>query len=229
MASDGNRADCDLPERVMSTSWHIVIRILLSMLCGGLVGLERELTDHPAGIRTHILVTVGACVFTTMSLYGFPGFLQGDRVAAAVVTGISFIGSGAILRSRDGWVTGLTTASSLWSVAGIGMLFGTGFYVVGFVVTGIALVVLRPVDWGTDLVTPRVKIHVMPVNVTGDYADSTMSDVMGVLAEGGCCPQLIHFHRLEEGKRIDMAVLARLGARDQPAGPDGEALRRDRH
>jgi len=150
----------------MSTSLQIIIRILLAMACGGLVGLERELTDHPAGIRTHILVTVGACVFTTMSLYGFPGFLQGDRVAAAVVTGIGFIGGGAILRSRDGWVTGLTTASSLWSVAGIGMLFGTGYYVVGFRCHGHRA--CRAPDSGLGDrpgLIPRLKTHTMPMHV----------------------------------------------------------------
>src|SRR5450759_2588878 len=94
-----------------NTTWEITIRILLSLVLGGLVGMERELTDHPAGIRTHILVTVGACAFTTMSLFGFPGLLGGDRVAAAIVTGIGFRGGGAILKAKDGWVTGLTTAA----------------------------------------------------------------------------------------------------------------------
>ncbi len=196
----------------MSTSLQIIIRILLAMACGGLVGLERELTDHPAGIRTHILVTVGACVFTTMSLYGFPGFLQGDRVAAAVVTGIGFIGGGAILRSRDGWVTGLTTASSLWSVAGIGMLFGTGYYVVGFVVTGIALVVLRIVDWGTDLVSPRLKTHTMPMHVGADYSENIYSSIEKVLQENGCKLQLVHFHRHEDGNRVELGMIATLHA-----------------
>ncbi len=196
----------------MSTSLQIIIRILLAMACGGLVGLERELTDHPAGIRTHILVTVGACVFTTMSLYGFPGFLQGDRVAAAVVTGIGFIGGGAILRSRDGWVTGLTTASSLWSVAGIGMLFGTGYYVVGFVVTGIALIVLRIVDWGTDAISPRLKTHTMPIHVGAAYSESVYSNIEEVLQKNGCKPQLVHLRRHEDGGMIDLGMIATLHA-----------------
>ncbi len=195
----------------MSTSWQIVIRVLLAMLCGGLVGLQRELTDHPAGIRTHILVTVGACVFTAMSLFGFPGFPRGDRVAAAVVTGIGFIGGGAILRSRDGWVTGLTTAASLWSVAAIGMLMATGYYAVGFVVTAIDLLVLELIDRAIDVVSPKVKTHTMPVNIAGAYTDESFDDVLEVLERNGCCPQLIHFHRLEGGENIDQRLLAGLG------------------
>jgi putative Mg2+ transporter-C (MgtC) family protein len=196
----------------MSTSLQIAIRVLLATLCGGLIGLERELTDHPAGIRTHILVTVGACVFTAMSLFGFPGFLQGDRVAAAVVTGIGFIGGGAILRSRDGWVTGLTTAASLWSVAAIGMLFGTGYYAIGFVVTGIDLVVLELIDRIIDAISPRVKSRTMSLNITGGYTEKYFDEVMAVLEESECRPQLIHFRRLEDGRKMDMAVLARLTA-----------------
>jgi len=152
-----------------NTTWEITIRILLSLVLGGLVGMERELTDHPAGIRTHILVTVGACAFTTMSLFGFPGFLGGDRVAAAIVTGIGFIGGGAILKAKDGWVTGLTTAASLWSVAAVGMLVGTGFYAVGAIVTGIDLVVLEFIDWVVDKLAPKYKSRKLPVEVAGAH------------------------------------------------------------
>lgn len=196
----------------MGTSLQIVVRVSLAMLCGGLVGLERELTDHPAGIRTHILVTVGACVFTAMSLYGFPGFLQGDRVAAAVVTGIGFIGGGAILRSREGWVTGLTTAASLWSVAAVGMLFGTGFYAIGFVVTGIDLLVLELIDRLIDVVSPRLKSRSMTLNLAGSYTEGNFHEVMAILADSRCHPQLIHFKRLDDGRRIDLAVLTRITA-----------------
>ena len=197
---------------VMTTSWRIVIRILLALAFGGLVGLERELTDHPAGIRTHILVTVGACAFTTMSLFGFFGFPGGDRVAAAVVTGIGFIGGGAILKAKDGWVTGLTTAASMWSCAAIGMLVGTGFYVVGLVVTGIDLVVLELIDWIVDRIAPHYKTRKLPVRVTGQHAADNLARIMGIFRESGTGPDLIRYNRLNNGDAFDMSLVAKISA-----------------
>lgn len=195
-----------------NTTWEITIRILLSLVLGGLVGMERELTDHPAGIRTHILVTVGACAFTTMSLFGFPGFLGGDRVAAAIVTGIGFIGGGAILKAKDGWVTGLTTAASLWSVAAVGMLVGTGFYAVGAIVTGIDLVVLEFIDWVVDKLAPKYKSRKLPVEVTGAHSADSLNSVLDVLRSGGCCPELVRYNRHEDGTRFDMSLVAKIAS-----------------
>ncbi|MBU1672249.1 MAG: MgtC/SapB family protein [Actinobacteria bacterium] len=206
----------------MSTSWQIVVRILLALAAGALVGFEREITDHPAGIRTHILVTVGACAFTCMSLFGFLGFPDGDRVAAAVVTGIGFIGGGAILRSKTGWVTGLTTAASLWSCAAIGMIFGTGYYAVGFALTAIDLLVLRILDWGVDRVSPRVKSRKVALTVTGRYRDNVFGAVMELLNASGTSPELVRFSRMEEGRAVDLEVMTRLSSRsDIQALTDG--------
>ncbi|MHB8896403.1 MAG: MgtC/SapB family protein [Candidatus Geothermincolia bacterium] len=194
-------------------TWEIVIRVLVALVLGGLVGLERELTDHPAGIRTHILVTVGSCAFTAMSLYGFPGFLYGDRVAAGIIAGIGFIGGGAILKAKDGWVTGLTTAASLWSCAAIGMLAGTGFYVVAVIVTGMDLVVLEFIDWLVDKFSPRVKTRKLPVSVAGTHSPDNMNAVLGALEIGGCCPQLLRYNRLQDGRMFDMSMVAKIGAK----------------
>jgi putative Mg2+ transporter-C (MgtC) family protein len=196
-----------------NTTWEITIRILLALAFGGLVGMERELTDHPAGIRTHILVTVGACAFTTMSLFGFPGFLGGDRIAAGIVTGIGFIGGGAILKAKDGWVTGLTTAASLWSVAAIGMLVGTGFYAVAAIVTGIDLVVLEFIDWIVDKLAPKHKTRKLPVSVSGAHSSGSLDSVMEILSAGECCPELIRYNRLEEGRKFDMSLVAKITSR----------------
>jgi putative Mg2+ transporter-C (MgtC) family protein len=196
-----------------TTSLTIVIRILLALLFGGLVGLERELSDHPAGIRTHILVTVGAAAFTTMSLFGFPGFLGGDRVAAAIVTGIGFIGGGAILKAKDGWVTGLTTAASLWSCAAIGMLVGTGFYIVGLTVTIIDLVVLELIDWVADRLAPRFKSRKLPVTITGGHGTENRELIMGIFREGECAPEFIKYDRLSHGEEFSMSLVAKLSAK----------------
>lgn len=128
----------------------ICIRLISSVLLGFVVGLEREMTNKYAGLRTNILVCVGACVFTIISIYGFPmvsvtgdefGTRDTARVAAQVVTGIGFIGGGTVLR-HGATVFGLTTAATLWAVASIGMACGAGMFGVAIVTTILSIIVL---------------------------------------------------------------------------------------
>lgn len=128
----------------------IMIRIFSAMLLGFAVGLEREMTNKYAGLRTNILVCLGACVFTLISIYGFPmvsvtgeefGTRDTARVAAQVVTGIGFIGGGTVLR-HGATVFGLTTAATLWMSASIGMACGAGMYGVAILSTVVAILVL---------------------------------------------------------------------------------------
>jgi len=118
-----------------------VLRILLAFALSGILGFERERVDKPAGLRTHILVGVGSCLFTVISFTAFPG---GDpaRVAAYVVAGIGFIGAGTILQTRER-VLGITTAASLWIAAAIGMAAGVGYYVLAVIVTALSYLTLR--------------------------------------------------------------------------------------
>ena len=132
-----------------------VIRLLIALALGFSLGLERELTNKYAGLRTHILVCLGACIFTLISIYGFPTFANGDnviitnatgirdtsRVAAQIVTGIGFIGAGTVLRNGP-MVFGLTTAATLWIAASIGMACGAGMYGLAVVSTIISVAVL---------------------------------------------------------------------------------------
>jgi len=117
-------------------------RLLLAALLGAGVGYEREHADKPAGLRTHTLVSLGAALFTVVSLYGFDGVGDPARVAAQIVTGIGFLGAGAILRN-EATVKGLTTAASIWTTAAIGMAVGVGMYAMSVVTTLIVLAVLR--------------------------------------------------------------------------------------
>ncbi len=121
-------------------SWEeVTVRLLLALLLGGLVGWQREAAVKPAGFRTHILVCVGAALFTLISRYGF--FESGadpSRVASNIVVGIGFLGAGTIWRT-GGSVQGLTTAASLWTVAAIGMAAGIGYYWGAGLATGIVL------------------------------------------------------------------------------------------
>jgi putative Mg2+ transporter-C (MgtC) family protein len=132
-----------------------VLRLLLAAALGGLVGLERELKDQPAGLRTHILVSIGACLFTLVSAFGFSEVTKTraagadiTRIASQVVVGIGFLGGGTILR-HGATIRGLTTAASLWVTAAVGLAVGAGFYI-GATVTGViaiaALSLLKPVE-----------------------------------------------------------------------------------
>ena len=125
---------------------QIMIRLILATVLGGLVGLERQIHQRSAGLRTHILVSLGSCLIMLTSLYVFDIYnkitpLDPSRIAAWVITGIGFLGAGAIIREKEK-VIGLTTAASLWVVAGIGLAIGCGFYIAGFFTTVIALAVL---------------------------------------------------------------------------------------
>ena len=131
-------------------NYEIISKILISIALGFIIGLERELTNKAAGLRTHILVCLGSTVFTLISIYGFDisnihdGIrIQNDpaRIAAQILTGIGFIGGGAVLHHGVS-VSGLTTAASLWITASIGMAVGTGSYTLAISTTIIAFVVL---------------------------------------------------------------------------------------
>lgn len=109
---------------------EFLARLAMAVVLGGVIGLEREVHDKPAGFRTIILICVGACVFTIVSQAVGGLDLDTTRIAAQVVTGIGFLGAGAIIRDRQS-VFGLTTAATIWAVAAIGMAVGFGEYLLG--------------------------------------------------------------------------------------------------
>ncbi|MDG6222837.1 MAG: MgtC/SapB family protein [Candidatus Bathyarchaeota archaeon] len=118
-----------------------IIKIVLAFILGAIVGLERELSRKPAGLRTNSLVGLGAALFTILSYDAFPG---GDpsRIAAGVVVGVGFLGAGTIVKSQEK-VRGLTTAATLWTVASIGVTVGAGYYALGIVATALAYIALK--------------------------------------------------------------------------------------
>ncbi len=127
--------------------WELVLRLLLAVVLCGLVGLERESRGQAAGLRTHVVVGLGSALFTVVSAYGFAdaGVSDPTRIAAQIVSGIGFLGAGAILRT-GGSVRGLTTAGTLWVVAALGMAAGAGAYAAAIAATLVlvpAIVVLR--------------------------------------------------------------------------------------
>ena len=108
-----------------------IVRLLIALGLGAVVGLERQLKKRPAGLRTHMLVCLGAAIFTTVGLALEPNT---SRIAEAIVTGIGFLGAGAII-AQGGRVRGITSAATLWAVAGLGLVVGVGAYVIAVVIT----------------------------------------------------------------------------------------------
>jgi len=135
--------------------WEMGLRLLAAAALGGLIGFEREFNEQPAGFRTHILVTLGAALFTMAGAYGIAEFVDAGvvrfdptRVAAQVVTGIGFLGAGAILRQGIN-IRGLTTAASIWVTASIGVAVALGFWAPALITTALALIsllLLRPIQ-----------------------------------------------------------------------------------
>jgi len=130
-----------------------LLRIVLAAGLGAAVGLEREVREREAGLRTHMLVAVGSALFTLVSAYGFSEFfaqtgpvvpVDPTRIAAQIVTGIGFLGAGAIIRQGMN-VRGLTTAATLWAVAAIGLASGAGYYFGAVATTVVVLIALWPV------------------------------------------------------------------------------------
>ncbi len=133
----------------MEFDLNITLRVVSAIVFGFILGFEREVTGKFAGLRTHILVCVGACVFTILSLYGFRfaladginGINDPARIAAQIITGIGFIGAGTVMRHGT-TVLGITTAATLWVSAAVGMACGCGMYYLGGLVTILTLLVL---------------------------------------------------------------------------------------
>ena len=147
----------------MLTDWQIIMRLILTVVLSGMIGLERQLHKRTAGLRTHILVALGSCLIMLTSLYVFDIYkeitkLDPARIAAGVITGIGFLGAGTIIREKEG-VRGLTTAASLWVVAGIGLAVGCGFKRAAIYTTIIAVIVLFFLRFAEDILEDKVRIN----------------------------------------------------------------------
>ena len=129
----------------------VALRILVAVIVGGILGLERGMKNRPAGLRTYMLVCVGACVIMLTNQYVFQMFGTGDpvRMGAQVVSGIGFLGAGTIIVTRRNQIKGLTTAAGLWSAAGVGLALGVGFYeaaITGTVAVFVVIALLQKMD-----------------------------------------------------------------------------------
>ena len=159
------------------TIWSVALRMTLAVLCGGVIGIEREYKRRPAGFRTHILICLGAAMTTLTSQYLYlvlGQYTDMARLGAQVVAGIGFIGAGTIIVTRRQRVKGLTTAAGLWAAAIIGLALGGGFYEGGLFATFLILV--------AELFFSRVEYRMLKnapeVNLYVEYGDNKTMDVL---------------------------------------------------
>jgi putative Mg2+ transporter-C (MgtC) family protein len=190
------------------------VRLIVAAALGLAVGFEREIHGHPAGLRTHMLVASGSALFTVISAYGFSDFagnpaapIDPTRIAAQIVSGIGFLGAGAIL--KDGIVIrGLTTAASLWATSAVGMAAGAGEYLIAAVATGTILVSL----WPINMLAERLHGTAVPevqVRLSMERLES-LGDVTGILVGHRLDIGQISTQRLGKSSfRADLAVRGR--------------------
>jgi putative Mg2+ transporter-C (MgtC) family protein len=199
------------------SSLEVILRVGLAAGLGGAIGLERELRDREAGLRTHMLVSVGAALFTMVSAYAWTdwrfsteGGLVFDptRIAAQIVTGIGFLGAGAIIRQGLS-VRGLTTAATLWVVAAIGMAAGVGYYEAALVTTALVLVSLWPLRILAFRLSARTRPEEGRLAVDLPAGASAVS-VLQAVEEAGADVTALEFEEEGERRRVDLRV--RLGS-----------------
>lgn len=154
----------------------VLFRILLAVLCGGIIGIERGRAHQPAGMRTYMLVCLGATLVMTTGEYMYNTFGEGDpsRLGAQVISGIGFLGAGSIIISEKTKVRGLTTAAGLWTAASIGLALGIGFYSAGFIATVTVYLILA--------FFKKMEYGILPETVCyGLYIEVSKAEVVGCI------------------------------------------------
>jgi putative Mg2+ transporter-C (MgtC) family protein len=200
------------------SSAEVLLRIGLAALLGGAVGAERELREREAGLRTHLLVSVGAALFTLVSAYAWRDFtfsrasgvtFDPTRIAAQIVSGVGFLGAGAIIRQGLS-VRGLTTAATLWVVAAIGMAAGAGYYSAATITTILVLFSLWPLRIVANWILPRVRPEEGRLAIELRPGATTVSVIEAVEEAGGAVRSL-EFQHEGDRKRVDARVRMREG------------------
>jgi putative Mg2+ transporter-C (MgtC) family protein len=161
---------------------HIILKILLAAMLGGIIGLERELAHKEAGLRTNILIAIGSALITVLS-FKIAAMTPGAdpaRLAAQIVSGIGFLGAGAIIQARFA-VHGLTTAATIWTVAAIGIAVGCGFYLLAFIVTVFVVIVLTVFKLLLDYIEKQKRNYVYLI--TTEEKASLLADLRHALTE----------------------------------------------
>lgn len=192
--------------------WEGLLRLVLAALLAGVIGVERELREQEAGLRTHMLVCVGSTMFMLVGVYGWSGYELGNqigvvvdpsRVASYVVSGIGFLGAGAIIRHGIN-VRGLTTAASLWVVAAIGVAVGAGMYGLAVATTALVILALWPLAQVKSRLAGR-RASTKRLAVTLDPHASVVATLAAV-EEGGYDIESVEVGEEDEARRVDVVV-----------------------
>lgn len=189
-----------------------LLRLLLCLLAGGLIGFERESRRQPAGLRTHILICVGSGLLMLLSIYipqNFFDMKNGDpgRIAAQVVSGIGFLGAGAILKLGNN-VKGLTTAASIWVVAGIGLAIGAGLYIPSLIALAIILFTLIVLDYFEKYIFPPERIKNLHLFFDGTAVD--VKKIRKVLSAYKVNVQSIDAIQSIQKEKVQVNILVRI-------------------
>ncbi|RYY19648.1 MAG: MgtC/SapB family protein, partial [Sphingobacteriaceae bacterium] len=174
-----------------------LISMLISVICGGIIGFEREYKNKPAGFRTIVLITLGSTIFTIVSKHGAGA---DDRISANIITGIGFIGAGVIFKDQFS-VRGLTTAAVIWTSAAIGMTTGIGYHALAFVFTAITMIILSLVTKVERLIS-RIKKQ-KTISVTFRHADFKQIQML----ENELCNKDLQISRLHVSKEQDKLIV----------------------
>jgi len=201
----------------MISETQIILRILVGAALGAVVGIERERHDQPAGLRTHMILVIGATLAMVLSvnlgyLFARPGTpADPARLAAQVISGIGFLGAGAILRYGFS-VKGLTTATSLWTMAIVGMAVGAGYYLIGVVTTGLMIVILTLLN----IIENRfVRTSVSRfITIEASYKKGVVKNIRHIVEQFSDSVGSFNIQKSVKDKRIRIQVLARI-QRDQ--------------
>jgi putative Mg2+ transporter-C (MgtC) family protein len=195
-------------------SWaDVLVRLAVAGILGGAIGAERELREHDAGLRTHMLVAVGSALFTIVSAYAWTDFnfsarngitYDPTRIAAQIVTGIGFLGAGAIIRQGLS-VRGLTTAASLWVVAAIGISSGAGYYSGAMIATALVLVSL----WPLRILARRIFERIRPGELRLEVelrANESPSVLLETLESRGVAVRAFEVEDARDRRRVELEV-----------------------
>lgn len=201
----------------MISETQIILRVLVGAVLGAAVGLERERQDQPAGLRTHMILVIGATLAMVLSvnlgyLFARPGTpADPARLAAQVISGIGFLGAGAILRYGF-TVKGLTTATSLWTMAIVGMAVGAGYYLIGVVTTVMILVVLALLNIIEDRFL-RTSVSRF-LSIEASYKKGVVKNIRHIVEEFSDSVSSFNIQKSVKDKRMRIQIVARI-SRDQ--------------
>jgi putative Mg2+ transporter-C (MgtC) family protein len=201
---------------------EVLLRLFVAAALGGAIGVERELRERQAGLRTHLVVSVGAALFTLVSAYGFSNFdgkVDPTRIAAQIVSGIGFLGAGAIIRQGLS-VRGLTTAASLWLVAAIGMGAGAGYWDGALIATLGALLTLGPLRVVAFRILSRYRPQHDRLLVEIPAGGSPVPIIEAIERQGG---RVVSLDVAQEGDRRSVGVDVELAVGSAPAVVAGVA------